>query len=129
MQLLRALFVTQAAHTVRLPGAHLLQQTGGGVVPLVVDLAADGIDQVGLLTFKVGAHKPAPFGDRIADQLAHQLRRRFQQLLPLRGKAVVDQEAGHEAHALVLTLLADGVLHGGAVQPVQDSADRAPRSG
>ena len=118
LQLLRGPLIAQAAHTVGFPRAHLLQQPGGGIVPLVVDLTADGVDEVGLLRVEIGADEPTPLGDRVADQLSHQLRRRLQQLLPAWGEAVVN-EAGHKAHALVFAFFPHRVVHGGTIQPVQ----------
>ena len=123
LELLGAPLVSQAADTVGLAVAHLPQQAGIGVLPLVVHLAADGVDQVGFLPLKIGGHKAAPLCDGIAHQLSQQLRHRLQQLLPAGDVAVVD-EAGHEAHALILPLLADGVVHRGAVQPVQLGGQR-----
>ena len=118
LELLCALLIAQAADAVGLFAAHLLQQAGVGILPLVVHLAADGVDQVGLLPLKIGGHKAPPLGHRVAQQFSQQLRHRLQQLLPAGDIAVVD-EAGYEAHALVLPLLADRVIHRGAVQPVQ----------
>ncbi len=90
-------------------------------------MAADGVDQVGLLPLKIGGHKAPPLRHRVADQLSQQLRHRLQQLLPAGGKAVVD-EAGHKAHALVLALFADGVVDR-APYSRSSRADSAPMSG
>ena len=123
LQLLRTRLVAQAADAVGLPVAHLPQQSGVGILPLVIHLAADGVNQVGLLPLKISGHKAAPLGHGIAQQLSQQLRHRLQQLFPSGDVAVVDK-AGHEAYALILALLADGVVHRGTVQPVQPGGQR-----
>ena len=56
------------------------------------------------------------------DHLAQELRYGLQELFPAQGVGVVD-EAAHKAHALALTLLADGVVQLRAVEPVQAGAD------
>ena len=117
LQALGVLFPAQAADAVRLPGAHLLQQAGVGIVPLIVDQAADGVDEVCLFTFKIGGHKPAMVGHRLTDQLAHQLCHRLQKLLPAGDEAVVNK-AGHKANALVLPFFPDRIVHPCAVEVI-----------
>ena len=77
LQLLRTRLVAQAADAVGLPVAHLPQQSGVGILPLVIHLAADGVNQVGLLPLKISGHKAAPLGHGIAQQLSQQLRHRL----------------------------------------------------
>ena len=127
LQLFRSLLAAQAADAVGLSRAHLPQEAAVGIVPLVVDEAADGVDQVRLFTLKVGGHEPSPLRGGVADQLAQQVRHRLQQFFAAGGEAVVDK-AGHKAHALILAFLADRVVDAGAIQPVQ-SGGQTPHVG
>ena len=133
LQLFRRGLAAQTADAVRLPCAHFLQKPAVGIIPLVIDEAADGIQKIGLLRIKISRYKPSPLRYRIADQLTQQLRDRLQQMLSARGKAVVNQ-AGHKTHALIFAFFTHCIVDPGAVQPVQPgrklphvrSADRAP---
>ena len=119
---LHGLLVPQAADAVGLPGAELLQEAEVRPVPLVVADGADGVRQVVPLALHVVREEAAAAGDGLEDHLAQELRHGLQELLAAESVGVVNETA-HEAHALALALLADGVVQLGAVEPVQPGAD------
>ena len=114
--------VAQTQHAVGLIGAHLLHQAHVRPIPLVVFQRPDGVQQILPLAVHIRRHKAAVAGDGVQQQLAHQLRHRLQQLFPAGGKGVVDALC-HEAHALPLPFLANGIVDGGAVEGVQGGAE------
>ena len=112
------LLVAKAGHAVRLAGAHLLEETAVGVGALVVQNAADGVDEVGFFALEVLLQEEPVPGDGPADELSQQGGGGLQQAFAAGGEAVVD-EAGHKAHALGLAFFADGVVDPGAIELVQ----------
>ena len=117
------LLIAQAGDAVGFAGAHLLKKAAVGIRPLVVENAADGVDEVGLLVFKIILQEEAVPGNGGADQLSQEGGGGFQQPLAAGSEAVVNQ-AGDEAHALGLALLADGDVDAGAVELVQPGGER-----
>lgn len=109
--------IAQAADAIGLRGAHLLQQAEVGPISLVIADGADAVNEVDLLTVHIFLQVVAAMGDGVQKQLAHQLSHGLQQLFTARGEAIVDA-AGHKAHALALTIFADGGGDGGAIEGI-----------
>ena len=114
---------TQLVHTVALLGTHLLDEAVGGVGALIVDLRADAVNEIGLLTVHIGPGEDTLLRIGLEQHLAQQTGGGLHDVLPLQGVGIV-QEAGHKAHALGLTLLAHGGLDGATVQLVQSGGQR-----
>ena len=113
-----ASLIAQLVHAEGLLPAHDLGQAVAGIHPLVVDLAPDAVQQVGLLPGHIVGPEDAVFRGGVQQHLAQQGGGGLQNGLPLQGVGVV-QETGHKAHALGLALVAHHGLDGSAIQLVQ----------
>ena len=78
------LLAAQLVHAEGLPGAHLGHHPQLGVLPLVVDLGADAVDQVVLLLPGIVGAEGAVLGIGLQQQLRQQRGRRLQHLFPSR---------------------------------------------
>ena len=111
-------FTAQTRDRVRLPGAKFLYKAAVRIIPFIVDQAADGIQQIVFLTFKITGNEASPLCSRVADQLAQQGSHRLQQFFSTGSEAIVDQ-ACNKANALILAFFAHSIVDTGAIESVQ----------
>ena len=104
--------VPQPGYAEGIPGAHVPQQPGDGIHPLVVPVGLNGRNQVFLLTFHEIRQKGTVFLGRIQQQLPQKFQHGSKDLISRQGEPVV-----HEAAVQAGGLIVPHPAHQGADRP------------